>query len=583
MTTAEEPLPETSALRVLAAVTDAAVLRTIERACSAEHHSFLFATDVAEAIATGTAEQPDLAFVDVTLDGGAGLALVHHLPAVCSRASVYAIVPPRRMELGSQAMALGAAGILMAPPSGDGLLLAISEVRTRRAVSAERASMRAELAGWKRRAELLESVAQLGGEPDRSRAALVIAEALAELAHASGVAVYGVTGDGPEDQVRWAAVGSATMQSDKAGAADGVRLVPLTLGSRRVGVLLFDHASALDAGGVSALEQLAAAVLGSWAPSPSTQPGTLATSEKPRVARVYSMGHFQDAATREIERARRHSRRLAIAALLTPPPHELLEELISGVVRESDVLGKGTNGEYFLLLPETGALGAHACRRRVLRLAAAPDELGDRRAPSPALGLGPTSLRPLIQPKFTVGVATYPHDGDTLESLSSRAHRRAAQAAHSMVHVHALAARPLGEIVDSLLDAPLREASVAGPAFSRAEVTVAAAHAMVGAACREALRGGGATLLVAFRPETGTLAIVKSIADDPSVVIHAIDATHLAASGGAEAVILVAEHGTWAYCARRSGDRVLAAHSADPLLADVLADRLARASGVKLS
>jgi hypothetical protein len=48
-------------------------------------------------------------------------------------------------------------------------------------------------------------------------------------------------------------------------------------------------------------------------------------------------------------------------------------------------------------------------------------------------------------------------------------------------------------------------------------------------------------------------------------------------------VILVAEHGTWAYCARVSAGTVLAAHSADPLLVDILADRLARASGVKLS
>jgi hypothetical protein len=89
-------------------------------------------------------------------------------------------------------------------------------------------------------------------------------------------------------------------------------------------------------------------------------------------------------------------------------------------------------------------------------------------------------------------------------------------------------------------------------------------------------------MLVAYRPETGTLGIVRSMGDDSRFQVHAIDATHLAASGGAEAIILVAEHGTWAYCARRSGERILTAHSADPLLADVLADRLARASGVKL-
>jgi DNA-binding NtrC family response regulator len=174
MTFAAPSLPSPG-LRILAAVADAAVLRTIERTCSGEDLSFFFATDVAEALAAGTAEQPDVAFVDVTLDGGAGLALVHHLPAVSSHSSVYAIIPGRRMELGSQAMALGAAGILVAPPSGDGLLLAISEVRTRRAAAAERARMLAELTTVKRRTELLETVAALAAESDPAKAALRIA------------------------------------------------------------------------------------------------------------------------------------------------------------------------------------------------------------------------------------------------------------------------------------------------------------------------------------------------------------------------------------------------------------------------
>jgi len=580
MTDAEPLSPtEPPGLRVLAAVTDAAVLRTIERACSAEQHSFLFATDVAEAIATGTAEQPDLAFVDVTLDGGAGLALVHHLPAVCHRARVYAIVPPRRLELGSQAMALGAAGILVAPPSGDGLLLAISEVRARRAVAEERARMRAELAGWKRRAELLQGVAALAGEPDRARAALFIAEALAEAGRASGAAVYGVTGERPEDRVRLAAVGSASILDDKAGAgmgADGVHRLALSVGDRGVGYVLLDNASGLEDASVRALVQVASAVLGAWPNAPAQKPAPRTSGEMRAATRVYPFARFQDATTREIERARRHGRRLAIGAIFTPEPQpERLEELVLGVVRESDVLGRASSGEYFLLLPETGALGAHACRRRVLRLASPPAEGEDRRVEFPS--------RPEVQPKLTIGVATYPHDGALLEPLMERARRRAKEAAASLVHARSLPSRPLGEIVDSLLDAPLEEASAPTPAFSRAELTVAGSQALVQAACREALRGGEATLLVAHRPESGTLAIARAAAEDARVTLHAIDASTLAASGGAEVVIVVAEHGTWAYCARRSGDSVLAAHSADPLLADVLADRLARASGVKLS
>jgi ActR/RegA family two-component response regulator len=587
-------------LRVLAAATDAIVLRTIERACSAEQHAFLFATDVAEAIATSAAEQPDLAFVDVTLEGGAGLALVHHLPTVAHGTSVYAIVPPSRVELGSQAMALGASGILLSPPSGDGLLLAISEVRGRRSAAEERGRISAELARWRRRTGLVEGIAQLAGDEDRAKTALVVAEALAEASRASGAAVYMVTGEQPEGRTRLAAVGSASILDDRVEEArqpadsaaesprqttppnpgkalDGVHRIALSLGSRAVGYVLLDNPSAPEDSAVGALVHVASAVLGAWLPPPaSSRSNVSAPSETVPEARVYAYRHFQDAAKREVERARRHGRRLSIGAILAPEPRAELEELILGVVRESDVLARGPAGAYYLLLPETGSLGAHTCRRRVLRLAAPQSETEDRRASTPPSASFPPS-------RLTIGVATYPHDGAVLESLTDRAQRRAEDAARSIVHMRALHTRPLGEIVDSLLDAPLPSAAIIIPPFSRGELSVAAAHALVAAACREALRGGSSTLLVAFRPESGLLAVVRAAADDPQATLHAIDASHLAASGGAEAVILVAEQGTWAYCARVSASIVLAAHSADPLLVDVLADRLARASGVKLS
>jgi hypothetical protein len=75
---------------------------------------------------------------------------------------------------------------------------------------------------------------------------------------------------------------------------------------------------------------------------------------------------------------------------------------------------------------------------------------------------------------------------------------------------------------------------------------------------------------------------VHAAIDGKGSALQDVDASHLAALGGAETIVLVAEHGTWTYCARSTAGVVLAAHSADPLLADVLADRLARASGVRL-
>jgi hypothetical protein len=451
-------------------------------------------------------------------------------------------------------------------------------VRGRRAAADERARLAADVATLKRRTGLLEGVARLVGEPDRARVGLVIAEALAEASRASGAAVYLVTGEGAEGRTRLAAVGSASMLDGSVGVdriPEGMTRIPLAVGSRTVGYAVLDNATNAEDAAVHSLTHVASAILSSAVPVTSIAPAPEAD------LRVYPFERFLDAATREIERARRHGRRLAIGAIFCPEASgSQPEQTIVHVVRESDVLARGPSQRsphggdaYFLLLPETGALGAHACRRRVLRLAS-PPEIEDRRSPGPRL--------PRLPP-LTIGVATYPHDGATVESLCARALARAKESSSSMVHSRGLASRPLGEIVDALLDAPLPDDVLPSPSFARVELSVAGAHALVACACREALRGGAATILVAFRPESGILNIVRAAADSPSATVHAMDASNFAASGGAEAVVLVAEHGTWAYCARASGGAVLAAHSADPLIADVLADRLAGAGGVRLS
>jgi ActR/RegA family two-component response regulator len=573
MNAAADVAPMLGGLRVLAAADDAAVLRTIERTCTAEHHAFHFATGVAEALATGTTEQPDLAFVDVTLDNGAGLALVHHLPAVCTHAVVYAIVPPPHLELGTQAMALGAAGILLAPPSGDGLLLALSEVRGRREAALERTRLLRELEAWKLRSGRLERIARLAGQGDRAEAALAIAEGLAEASRASGAAIYVVQGDRPEDRTRLAAVGSAAMLDAKGGlgqSLEGAQLRNLAVGGRTVGYAFLDNPSKLEDASVQALLDVASAVLAAASPVPTR------ASESIRPARVFPRARFKDAATRELELARRHGRRLAIGALLAPDPEgQELEELVLAVVRESDVLGRGDGGEYFLLLPETGALGAHACRRRVLRLASSVETTR-----------GPASRRSLDRasgPRLMLGVATYPHDGAVLESLMDRARRRAEGAARSIVHERDLPARPLRDVFELLLDDPLPEDAPASPSFSRATLPKADAQALVAAACREALRGGSTTLIVATRPESGTLSVSRASALDPLVTLHEVDASRLDVPGPVEALVLVAEHGTWTYCARIFEHTVLAACSADPILADLLAERLAKASGVRFA
>jgi ActR/RegA family two-component response regulator len=568
------PAAGPESIRVFAASADITLLGTIERTCSAEKHGFLFATDVAEAIAAATREQPDLVFVDVTLEGGAGLALVHHLPVVCSRALLYAIIPPQHMEFGSQAMALGATGILLAPPSGDGLLLAIGEVRQRRAAGEERARLFLELAAWRRRTERVERVARHADEGDRTKAALAIAEAIAEASRASGVAVYSADGDSPKDRTRLAAVGSAALLDDDGASEnrEGVRLVTLALGGRAVGYVLLDNASGFDGDAMKPLLEMASAVLAAGQARPSAAPHD--APEPAAWSRVYALEQFQDTAAREIERAKRHGRRLAIGVILISDAHDsFVEQNLLGAIRESDILAKKALGEYYLLLPETGAIGAHSCRRRVLRVAS--PEGGRVDADAPGLGVAQPGA------KLSIGIATYPHDGLEFESLAARARTRALEASHSVVHTHPFGTQPLSKMIDTLLAVPVPVSGAWSPRFARVDLPPGALSAMSAAVCREALRGGNAAIHLAFQEESGTLHAVRAITDGKDATLHTIEARHFDHCDNAEAVVVVAEHGTWTLCARHEGTQTHAMHSADPLLADIVAQKLAKANDVR--
>jgi CheY-like chemotaxis protein len=261
--TGEDAAVAPGALGVMAVATDAAVLCVLEQVCAADERPFHFATDVAAALAIASSEQPDLAFVDVSLDGGAGLALVHHLPAVAPSTVIYTIVPPTHLDLWNQARALGAVGVLFAPPSAEGFRLALAEATERRATAREISRLRGELEAWKERSARVERVARLAGRGDRAEIALAFAEGLAEATRASGAAVYVVDGD-PERRTRLAAVGSAAMLDARGGlgqSLEGAQLLTLVRERRTVGYAFLDNPAEIEGDAVETLCQIASALL----------------------------------------------------------------------------------------------------------------------------------------------------------------------------------------------------------------------------------------------------------------------------------------------------------------------------------
>jgi hypothetical protein len=56
--------------------------------------------------------------------------------------------------------------------------------------------------------------------------------------------------------------------------------------------------------------------------------------------------------------------------------------------------------------------------------------------------------------------------------------------------------------------------------------------------------------------------------------IEVRDVRHLPGGSDAFAVVVRADHGSWVTCGRLENDRFVGVHAADPLLADLVADRI---------
>ena len=186
------------ALRVLAIVRDAPTEKLMSRtlAQAGQGDELSIATDLAEGLARTLADAPDIVFVDVSLGRTAGLATVHHLCAVAPEVIVYALATSDALELGTKALALGGAGLLVLPLSGDELLTCLADVRTRRAERQNLERLAREASRSRLGATLLSRVTEVSQARTRRDAARRLAEVLVSEAGAGKALVYLSAADG---------------------------------------------------------------------------------------------------------------------------------------------------------------------------------------------------------------------------------------------------------------------------------------------------------------------------------------------------------------------------------------------------
>ena len=558
-------------LRILAVIEDRAVARVIERIVQEEGDTLDVASSIESAVASASALPADLAFVELGASAGAALALCHHLPRVSPGITVHAVVSSADLERGAEALSLGAASIIVSPPTGDSIARALAVSKQERFRAKQVAILEEKLSRERRRLETYDRLVRFARGAAPSDAMRAIVDGVAQLSGAQGVALYATFGDLDSERVRLAAIGSALDFPSTSQPADlsrlaqarQARVLSLVSAGGELGVLVLDRAPLLPEPELSSVADLAAAML------------SLVDRQDhvDESVRIFPPRHFRTVADRMLTLASRHDRRASVLAITLPladRPHRREEATleIAEILRNTDALCGTEEGDLLIFLPETAGLGAHHARRRIqARLS------GERRA-RPKAQVVRTTLEPRnSSASIAIGVATFPHDGPTLKRLVHAARARAVDDSRSPVHVLSLDAMPLQELVDALIARPMLDAGPRSP--FPLDVAGAALFALVTRACREALRGGETRVLTTLQPGLGVAAAARQ-----AVSPRVLDVRAEPGCADVEAIVVEAEHGAWVCCGRVIGDRFRGVHCADPLLADVLTRRITTAGSV---
>jgi len=564
-------------LRVLCVSSDDAVRDLFTRVLRNER--VIAAADFAEAVARTSVETPELAFIDLDVGDGAGLSTIFHFKSQYPDLAIYALASKSNLEAAANAISVGCSGMLMLPLVGDDVLSATSGVRQRIIEKYERDQLRLATGRTSRMAEWLGRVTALSGATDKHAAAKLFAELLEEVSGAKSVAVY-LVGEGPGELVLGAATagmvdppprGTDTQLFEAFLAKGRVVAIPITSRNLASGCAMLRDPLPQPDNLMAQLAASAAAPLALLAERERTAGGGAALKDP--TSSAYSFAYYVDVAGREIARARRYGRPFSIVTAVVEAPDaasmpsqtQVADRLLS-TADDTDMLARVDENEFHLLLPETSGLGAHACRRRILRLG-----LVDRPATTRATML--------------VGGAAFPHDGEDLAKLLRVARDRAEASRMSVVHKLDADSATMPELLEMLTWETANAASGKHLSAVRPlELVEPEAQALVQAVIADARRGGPVIIVVTSHPNScvGTAARAAIGHDEANVTFHGLDLRATRGCARIEALAVIAEHGAYAFVARNDDGLLHGIHAADPLLADVLADRMGRAAGVRV-
>ncbi len=170
---------------------------------------------------------------------------------------------------------------------------------------------------------------------------------------------------------------------------------------------------------------------------------------------AYNLTYFIDYAGKEIFKARRYGRDFSLVTVVIDRFEFLrehfkaevctkmakkLSESISRVVRDSDILARVSDHEYYLLLPETDALGARMFVRRSRAAFMADSFISEMSRDYPV--------------SISMGAATFPMDGRDFDQLLSACREEMSQVRSSLVRRLRLEQSDIWDTVRTLVGRP---------------------------------------------------------------------------------------------------------------------------------
>lgn len=512
------------------------VRRIVEEVVSTED-DVLVASDLAAGLAICVEHAPAMAIVDVSLAGGAALAMVHHVIASSPRTAVYVLAPPGSFETAAEALSLGAAGLLVAPATGDSILRAVSEIQARATTEERMQRLATEV---RDSVELVDAMTQAlvvakGGDPRALGETLLTLFLIASGAH--GVAVYGEENAENGARRRIAGYGTALELLDRYGdlelaqlaTARAGEIIGLAVEARMFGCVLLERPDPTRTARVHRMIDFATALL------PLCVMAKTANAEDRTAPRSRALPPhvFERLVERDVEGAQ-SGREVSLVCAIAKGGEVDTGPLGPALALPGAAIGTGETGDAFVLLPKTPYA---------------------------------TSRALLLDVALAVGLATAPADGRDAQLLLRTARARAVRASKAPAFTRALRDRPLAEVISTV-------ATTKHPGIIGVDVARDAIESMIVHACRHAAAVGGAEIVIGHAGEVpGALANVRQAAGSRSNV----QAVKLAgaAHAGTLVVLVLTPRAGWGIVTRERDGRTLAVHTSDATALELLRSRLA--------